>query len=87
MNDPKAREEGRVLALMLRASVRSTSESGVAEVELVEKWAKLGPLFRPALDRLREQGLIEPALNGVRLTAAGRGLIQRIATGTERPRP
>jgi hypothetical protein len=75
MKDQRARDEGRLLGLLVRATVALSARDGAADPVLLEGWARLGPNFKRTLDALRERGLVETSLLGVRLTPAGRDVI------------
>lgn len=81
------RDEGRLLAMVVRASV-TPDASGVAELSRLEHWAKLGVQFTPAVKRLQERGLVEVVLAprlGVRLTPFGRAFIEGQLLGGRTP--
>lgn len=81
------RDEGRVLALVVRASV-APGASGVAELSRLETWAKLGVGFTPVVKRLQDRGLVEVVAApraGVRLTPFGRAFIEGHLLGGRAP--
>ncbi len=84
------RDEGRVLAMVVRASV-APGAGGLADVGRVEQWAKLGAGFTPTLRRLQERGLVELVTNvqraerGLRLTPFGRAFIEGQLLGGAKP--
>jgi hypothetical protein len=85
--DSTERQNGRVLGLILRASMAVGNTSGVADLEKVARWARMGPRFTVVMGQLIERGLVEVVvapLPGATLTPLARSVMQGVIGGQAR---
>jgi len=81
------RQNGRVLGLILRASMAPGNVNGVADLEKVARWAGLGSRFTVVMGQLVERGLIEVVVvpvPGAPLTPLARSVMQGAIGGQAR---